>query len=95
MWIYCISDKLIIIKIKPIIKKIILFCFSLYFNDAGNNWHIDICVIIPAIMAKVQPIILSVIIGFKKKNAKTAPKGSAKAEINVHPIAFFLLPVAL
>lgn len=40
-------------------------------------------------------MMLSVIIGFKNRNARKAPSGSAIPDIKVYPMAFFRLPVAL
>ena len=79
----------------PKMKVSIVFTFSGYFRDSGNNCINDICDIIPATIANVYPIITSVIMGFKNKNAISAPNGSANADIKVNFKAFLLLPVAL
>ena len=52
------------------------------------------CIMIPVIIARINPIILLVIMGFRNSSASRAPKGSAKAEISVYPTALFLLLVA-
>ena len=81
-------------KIVPIMKKIIVACFLLYFNEVGINSDIAICNIIPAIVANKQPITISDINGFKNKNVIIAPSSSDKPDINVYNNALNLLPVA-
>lgn len=82
------------INITPIRKQIIVFFFSLYFKAVGSNSIVDIYVIIPAIIANIAPMIVVFIIGFKKRNARIAPRGSDIPDISVRVIAFFLLLVA-
>ena len=45
-------------------------------------------------IARMDPIIVLVIIGFKIRKASIAPTGSDIPEIKVYPIAFFLFFVA-
>ena len=72
-------------------KNNIVTPLFLYLNEVGSNSNIDINIIIPAIIEKIHPIIVSVTILLKNKYAKSAPKGSESAEIRVYNIALFLL----
>jgi len=68
-----------------------VFILFLYFKLDGNNWNIAICNMIPAVIARMNPIMVFVIIGFNNIRAIIAPRGSAKADINVYPTALFWL----
>lgn len=67
----------------PIIKKIVIKKYFLYFNAVGNSSYNDIWIIIPAIIEYNKPIIISFTNGVKKRKANIAPNGSDKAEIKV------------
>ena len=56
-----------IIKVQPSMKNTIDLVLLLNLKEVGNNSDIDICVIIPAIMAKRHPIMVLLINGFKNK----------------------------
>lgn len=79
----------------PRIKKIVVFFFSLYFKAFGNNLNMLIYIIIPAVMANSEAIMVLVIIGFRMRYASIAPRGSAMADIKVYKNAFLRLFVAL
>jgi len=80
LYFYFISIWLNIINNIPINKYIIVNFLFLKLKDVGNNSYIDIWIIIPAINDNNIPIMLLLIILLKNRYARSAPRGSDKAE---------------